>query len=73
MELSITGLTPPPSLWKKNIFSTRDFRHVNSDTLQNIHVSQTPLHTQRTTNLFSDLGLNLDQAEQNSLFKRLLC
>ena len=28
MEVSTTGLTPPPSLWKKNIFSTRDFRQV---------------------------------------------
>ena len=51
----------------------RDFRHVISNTIQNIDVSQKPLHTQRITNLFSDLGLNLDQAEQNSLFKRLLC
>ena len=43
------------------------FRRVKSNTLQNIQVSQTPLHTQRTTNLFSNLGLNVDQVEQNSL------
>ena len=73
-SLVLIGLINTTSLWWKNIFSLRNFRHVNSDTLQNIQVSHTPLHTKRTTNLVSNLGLILDQVEQNSLIHWwLLC